>query len=493
MPTGRFSKMRHAVMSSPSCALSRVPTTSLDFVSETANDVELIEVMTDRARPAPETRASTISTKGSEHCEHPSTGLGAARASRIWHMARRCVAFAMVFMVGIHISATGLNISLMQTHYNLSYTQISTVFPPMIAAHAIACGSCSYLLHGIGMRWALTLACVVWSIGCAMLIAEPPFAWCVVGLGSLGVGAGTYNSVLTAFTSHEEDAVLMGWLYASFAFGGAIAPLIVGGFVAHGIGWNKFYILLLAFSNLLGGISLVLVGEWEVSLDQKAGSAPSTTRRPEAENESEHLRPAPSATARLCEALHLKIVWMGLFLIGITYGSADALAAWTSSYFLDVKHAPKSASKYLMSGLWGGMAVGRLTLPWLFRGRVGERTAAIGTLTVAIVMLTVIWLVESFKVAAVALAFAGFSAGPMTPHVLSTVTSRVPAALKASVVSLILGTAVLSGGGGPLLFGIIVERGWISSLPPCLIVASALAACFWALLPPRCTATPSAQ
>ncbi|SCZ89501.1 BZ3500_MvSof-1268-A1-R1_Chr1-1g01221 [Microbotryum saponariae] len=330
----------------------------------------------------------------------------------------------------------------------------------------------------------------------------------------LGVGAGTYNSVLTAFTSHEEDAVLMGWLYASFAFGGAIAPLIVGGFVAHGIGWNKFYIILLTLSNLLGGISLVLVGEWEVSLDQKAGSAPSTTRQPEAENESEHLRPAPSATARLCEALHLKIVWMGLLLIGLTYGSADALAAWTSSYFLDVKHASKSASKYLTSGLWGGcmmpskwlwltprqdhlartgMAVGRLILPWLFRGRVRERTAAIGTLTVAIVMLTVMWFVESFKVAAVALAFAGFSAGPMTPHVLSMVTSRLPATLKASVVSLILGTAVLSGGGSSLLFGLIVERGWISTLPPCLIVASALAACFWALVPPRCAATSSAQ
>ncbi|SCZ89506.1 BZ3500_MvSof-1268-A1-R1_Chr1-1g01224 [Microbotryum saponariae] len=156
MLSGRFSRMRHAVMSSPSCALSRVPTTSLDFVSETVNDVELAEVMTDHARPAPETRASTISTKGSEHREHPSTGSGAARASRNWHMARRCVAFAMVFMVGIHISATGLIISLMQTHYNLSYSQISTVYPPMIAAHAIACGGSSYLLNGIGMRWALT-------------------------------------------------------------------------------------------------------------------------------------------------------------------------------------------------------------------------------------------------------------------------------------------------------------------------------------------------
>ncbi|SCV71362.1 BQ2448_2950 [Microbotryum intermedium] len=493
MALGRFASARQAGMkslfssSSPASAVAATPPISLDIVSETPKDIELAELKKDRALPALESNASTISNKGSERA---SSRVGPA-GTWSWHMARRWVAFAMVFMVGVHTSAIGLNISLMEAHFGLSYTQISMVFPPMIAAYAIACGASSYLLHGIGIRWALTFACVVWSIGCAILIAEPPFTWCVLGLANLGIGAGTYDSVLTALTSHEEDPVLMGWLYASFAFGGAIAPLMVGGFVAHGIGWNKFYIILIILSTILCGVTLVAFRSCQPFWNQKGASV---SGRPEEDPDDRHPRPTLSATARLRQALHLKIVWMGLLLICLTYGSADVLAAWTSTYFLDVKQTPKSASKYLMSGLWGGMAVGRLVLPWLFRGRVGERTAAIFTLAFAILMLTVMWFVESFKIAAVALAFAGFCAGPMTPHVVSTVTSRVPSSLKASVISLTLGMAVLSGGGGPLLFGLIAGKGWLSSLPPCLIVANALAAGFWALVPPKhASETPQSQ
>ncbi|KDE02676.1 hypothetical protein MVLG_06793 [Microbotryum lychnidis-dioicae p1A1 Lamole] len=296
----------------------------------------------------------------------------------------------------------------------------------------------------------------------------------------------------------------MSWLYANFAVGAACAPIVVGSFVAHEIGWNKFYIVLLSLSLGLAVFAHLVfwgyVSPSETVVKEEADLAAMTDTESQRRSEAGGtLDPASvlkvvndnakgghlptSTTARLSRSLRLKIVWLGLALLCLAYATTDLLAAWMSTYLLAVKHASKPASKYLLSGYWAGVACGRLLLPWALYRRLGERLFASVLLLIAASMLIIMWVVKSYELDAVALAVCGFVIGPISPHGLSTISSWVPAALRPSVVAFTLACAVTCGGIAPLLCGFVAGKGWLSSLPSCLIVMCVLAAGAWLLVP----------
>ncbi|SGY35945.1 BQ5605_C038g11741 [Microbotryum silenes-dioicae] len=419
-------------------------------------------------------------------------------------LGRTCVAFAIVFMVGFHVGATGLNLSLIREHYNLAYEQVSIIF-------LFACGACPYLIQYVGLQWALVVSCTTWCVACLVLVVQPPFPVLVLAFATLAAGAGLYEALLTTVISHNKDPgtyyrrlVIMSWLYANFAVGAACAPIVVGSFVAHEIGWNKFYIVLLSLSLGLAVFAHLVfwgyVSPSETVVKEEADSAAMTDTESQRRSEAGGtLDPASvlkvvndnakgghlptSTTARLSRLLRLKIVWLGLALLCLAYATTDLLAAWMSTYLLAVKHASKPASKYLLSGYWAGVACGRLLLPWALYRRLGERLFASVLLLIAASMLIIMWVVKSYELDAVALAVCGFVIGPISPHGLSTISSWVPAALRPSVVAFTLACAVTCGGIAPLLCGFVAGKGWLSSLPSCLIVMCVLAAGAWLLVP----------
>ncbi|SCZ89507.1 BZ3500_MvSof-1268-A1-R1_Chr1-1g01225 [Microbotryum saponariae] len=442
------------------------------------------------------------SSSSSEHMEDNSTKVSTqSHATKTFgntffsrDLGRNCVAFAIVFMVGFHVGATGLNLSLIREHYNLAYEQV----------FLLACGASPYLIQHVGLQWALVVSCTTWCVACIVLVVQPPFPVLVLAFATLAAGAGLYEALLATVISHNKDPVIMSWLYANFAVGAACAPIVVGSFVAHEIGWNKFYIVLLSLSLGLAAFAHLVfwgyVSPSETVAKEEADPAATTDtesqRRSEAGGtldsasvlnvvndsaKADHL--LASTTARLRRSLRLKIVWLGLALLCLAYATTDLLAAWTSTYLLAVKHASKPASKYLLSGYWAGVACGRVVLPWALYRRLGERLFASVLLTIAASMLTIMWVVKSYELDAVALAVCGFVIGPISPHGLSTISSRVPAALRPSVVAFTLACAVTCGGIVPLSFGFVAGKGWLSSLPSCLIFMCVLAAGAWLLLP----------
>lgn len=139
-------------------------------------------------------------------------------------------------------SATGANLDSMQEHYQVSYDKISTVFLSNTAGYFLSSISSPFLLHHFGLPATLLVAAASMSVGCVTLSIAPPFPVFALMLLFLGFGSGVvrrapfrsrtqtpclplrrltppfpqYDASITTIVSHEEDGVLMSWLYSCF-------------------------------------------------------------------------------------------------------------------------------------------------------------------------------------------------------------------------------------------------------------------------------------
>lgn len=77
---------------------------------------------------------------------------------------------------------------------------------------------------------------------------------------------------------------------------------------------------------------------------------------------------------------------------------------------VDKRQAPQAGSRYMLTGLWGGIAIGRVALTFLAK-KLGERTFSILMLVAASVFLSVVWGVSNVTVDALSLVMVGFFIG----------------------------------------------------------------------------------
>lgn len=148
-----------------------------------------------------------------------------------------------------------------------------------------------------------------------------------------------------------------------------------------------------------------------------------------------------------------------------SFAATDTLSAWIVSFMVSKRSSPAAATRYVLAGVWAGIAAGRVLLSWLLNRRLGEKAYSILLLVCACAFLGVLY-VRDFVVDAgelslvlshlarsgalahsrrtalaptVAVVLVGFFIGPVTPKVLDVVGARVPPSLKASTMSLTIG------------------------------------------------------
>ncbi|GAA5982327.1 hypothetical protein JCM10908_006600 [Rhodotorula pacifica] len=406
-------------------------------------------------------------------------------------MAQRIVGFGMIALVGMNDSATGANLDSMQEFYHVDYDKISIVFLANTAGYFLSSMSSSFMLHHFGLQTSLLVACAGMSIGCVVLSIAPPFPAFIVMLMFMGFGSGMYDACITIVVAHEEDGVLMSLLYSCFGLGAMISPLAIGAFLDRGYAWNRYYNIPLGISLLLAVIGFFVFRGYIPPPDETHDAPLSTAQAPgsvvhdhttTAHGEVVHARSKMSAQQRMKRAFGIRAVWVGIVLIVLAFASTDILSAWSVSFLLSKRSAPAASSRYVLSGLWGGIATGRVVLAWALANRLGEKTFAILMLGATSAILAVLY-VRNFVVDAVALALVGFFMGPVTPKILAAIGVRVPPSLKGSVVSLLVGTGLLGSSVGPLLFGVVAGRGGLSSLPAVMIGVSAFSIGTWLAVP----------
>ncbi|ORY73649.1 major facilitator superfamily domain-containing protein, partial [Leucosporidium creatinivorum] len=364
------------------------------------------------------------------------------------------VSFGMIGLVGMNDSATGANLDSMQAFYQVSYDYISLVFLANVAGYFLSCLSSSFLTHHLGLRSSLHFAALSLSSGCLILSFAPPFGAFIASIALMGFGGGLYDSAITTVISHEESGALMSYTYAFFGVGATFSPLIIGSFVDKGYPWNQYYYCPLGVSILLAILSHYAFRNSTMSVQ-----------------------------TRMIRALKMPFVWVGFLLIILAFGMTDVLSGWMVSFQNEKRGMPDAAARYNLSGLWAGIALGRVILAYFLDDRLGEKTFSVVMLTCAAGFLGIVWAVRNYIVDAVALVLVGFFLGPVTPKVLSTVSARVPPSLKGSTMSMTIGLGLIGSAVGPLLFGVAAGKGYLASLPAVLIVCSVIAAGVWSVVP----------
>ncbi|KAK4048635.1 Membrane protein tms1 [Microbotryomycetes sp. JL201] len=451
----------------PSRSSSQAPLVSLAYLdSATADDQQRDRQDVDAKRSGsvskdPSTHPRTRSSSNQEHergsrmsvraadknhivAEHMLQGTSNQTAStnakrqRHAKTSQLVVAFAMISLVGMNDSATGANLESMKHFYDVSESKISLVFLANVAGYFVSSISTSFLVHHIGMVYSLWVACLVFAAGAATLGVAPPFGPFIAALVMLGFGGGLLDACLTTVVSHDEDQVLLAYQEPTDDMHNSTNELPLHPIASH-------------------------------------GSAPAIIRARNTQTLSVY--------TRFARVLRMPIAWVGGVLIIIAFGSLDCLSAWLVSYQTKVRGSPAAASRYQLSGLWAGIAIGRALLAYALGGRLGERSFAIVLLTVAALALGLCYAVKQFIATAVLFVIAGMFMGPVTPRVLSTVGDRVPPSLKVTAMSLMIAFGLGGSAIAPLFFGFAVDKGYLTTLPAVLIVSCAVAAAFWSIVP----------
>jgi fucose permease len=149
---------------------------------------------------------------------------------------------------------------------------------------------------------------------------------------------------------------------------------------------------------------------------------------------------------------------------------------------LRVRSATPYAAGISATGFWAGMTAGRALLGFV-TDRFGERICVMVYLGLALGLELVFWLVPSFVVSAIAVAFLGFVLGPLFPASVIMCTKLLPQRLH--VTSIGFATALGGSGGAvfPFAVGAIAQANGVQVLHP--IIMALLAAIFivWLLLP----------
>lgn len=146
----------------------------------------------------------------------------------------------------------------------------------------------------------------------------------------------------------------------------------------------------------------------------------------------------------------------------------------------------RSASPYAAgiggTGFWAGQTAGRAVLGFI-TDKFGERVCVMVYLGLAIGLELIYWLVPSFIVSAIAVAFLGFVFGPLWPAATIMIVKLLPQRLHITAVT--VSTTVGNSGGAvfPFAVGAIAQVRGVQVLHPIIMALLATISVVWLVLP----------
>ncbi|KAB8289812.1 hypothetical protein EYC80_010445 [Monilinia laxa] len=281
------------------------------------------------------------------------------------------------------------------------------------------------------------------------------------------MGNGLVDAAWCAWTGHMASAnQVQGFLQACYSLGGTIAPLIAAAMLAKArLDWYCFYYIMTAVAA-----TELITSTW--AFWSQTGHA----------YISENPRDINAKTGRLREALNNKLTWIfAMFIFGYV-GAEVSLGGWIITFMTQVRSGTTFTSSLTSTGFWAGMTVGRMCLAFL-TAWLGESTSVLVYLGICIGLELLFWLIPSFYVSAIAIAFLGMFLGPLFPTAIVLVTKLIPKELHVSSIGF---ATALGGSGGaifPFVVGALVQARGVSSLQPVVLALLVVIAGLWMLVP----------
>ncbi|KAJ3761604.1 major facilitator superfamily domain-containing protein [Lentinula raphanica] len=370
---------------------------------------------------------------------------------RIFQLA---LSFFVYAQAGMSDGSLGAQLDSLQIYYNLTFTVVSLIF----------------LANAAGCFWTtLAVASMANMVGSIIIVTLPPFPAFVVALFINGIGACIYDASFAAYTAHFDEGPAMSLLFAAFGVGALIAPLIVAAMLDHSVSWNMYYYVPLGLSVL--NIPLL----WTIFRKYRL------PKEPENSSMAKGIRRKFVLVARNPKVL------TGGVLTTLSMASGEILTSWLVSFMTDVRHGNAYTMRYVLSGYWIGLVLGRLLLAKV-TSYIGPRISLTLYGIIAVALLAVIQFVDNIIVNAVASALTGFFQAqvpvlPSTPMIISISSKWVPPSLIDPAISILTAFGLIGSALGPLCVGFVNSAGGLRWLPSITMGTIGVTLGVWHLAP----------
>ncbi|KAM0130476.1 hypothetical protein ACHAP3_007342 [Botrytis cinerea] len=381
--------------------------------------------------------------------------------------------FWSFFLMGMNDGSYGALIPYLEQYYNLSYTVISLIFLSPFAGYTFASLINDSVHVKFGQRGVAVITGLSHLIPYIVLSLHPPYPVLVVMFVFVGIGNGLADAAWCAWIGNMVSAnQVQGFLQACYSLGGTIAPLIAAGMLAKtGLEWYYFYyIMLIDKKQTAVAATELITSAW--AFWAQTGQVYSM----------ENPRDVNAKTGRLREALSNKLTWIfAAFIFGYV-GAEVSLGGWIVTFMTQVRSGTTFSSSLTSTGFWAGMTVGRIGLAFL-TAWLGEFTSVLVYLGICIALELLFWLIPSFYVSAISIAFLGLFLGPLFPTAIVLVTKLMPKELHVGSI----GFATAFGGSGgaifPFIVGALAQAKGVKALQPVVLALLVTISGFWMLVP----------
>jgi fucose permease len=340
------------------------------------------------------------------------------------------VAFAALMFIGTNDGAVGVLLPSLQEHYILDKRTVSFLFFAGTCGYLMAAFSSGLLVEWLGRRLFLMLGGAALSVGMLTIATVPSWIVVLLALVALGFGVAIVDAGLNAYVaSLPNNTALLNYLHAFYGGGALVGPILASSILAAGWNWSRVYGVLATLAILLAiGLTVAFRSDGKAAQRQAAAESGASGNV-------------------MTAALSLPIVWVAALFLFLYVGVEVSVGSWIYSLLTEQRRMDALIAAWLVSGYWFGLMLGRLVL-----GSVTERLGHFLVIQLClggtVIGLLLLWLVPVTPAAALGLALAGFSLGPIFPTLIAVISQLVAQRLLASAI----GFMTSLGAGGAAFF-----------------------------------------
>lgn len=310
------------------------------------------------------------------------------------------------------------------------------------------------MAHRVGYSRLFVSGAVLFCLGVVLSALAP--SWPLLALAAMisGLGSGSVDGGLNAYSAVHFSARVMNWLHACFGIGITLAPLMMTGILSFA-SWRLGYLAVacfLAFVLALFAWSRKIWG-WPVEHAPEPGEA--------------HRRGA-------LDALKSPLVWVSILLFVLYAGVEVTPGQWTFSLFTETRGVTATAAGFWVSFYWASFTIGRIAFGFI-GNRWPVKIVLRGTMVGLIAGALLYWLNPFNGIGGIiGLGVMGFAQAPMFPFlVLNTPLimgkARASHSIGFQVAGAGLGVAII-----PSVAGLLAAQAGLAVIAPFVFVVSLL-------------------
>ena len=292
------------------------------------------------------------------------------------------------------------------------------------------------MVERFGMARAFIVSLVALATACACIAGAVSWPMFLVGVGALGIAAGSLDSIGSTFITRRAHVGDAGLLHGFYGLGATIGPLVV----AVTATW-RIAVTASVVTAIAAAVSTSSSTEWPPM-------APADPRRRD------------DSSARIPRiAVAASVLVLGAFVaIEVTIG------LWAYTYLTGARDVSDTVGAIGVAGFWGASTFGRLTMAHPGVARLTDRVGLPGLAAAGTLMFLGVIVVPA-AASIVFLAFAGLVLSPIVPTLFATTAMRVGTGLAAHASGWQLAATNVGAISVPALIGALVDSRGPSIIP----------------------------